>query len=76
MILDLTIPGGLGGQEVLKQILAMNPGAKAIVSSGYAEDSVVSNYSQYGFKGGIAKPYTEPQLWAVLTLVLVSPQTA
>ena len=76
MILDLTIPGGLGGQEVLKQILAMNPGAKAIVSSGYAEDSVVSNYSQYGFKGGIAKPYTETQLRAVLTQVLVSPQTA
>jgi len=51
VILDLTIPGGTGGEEVVKQILALHPQAKVIVSSGYADDPVIANYRDYGFKG-------------------------
>jgi CheY-like chemotaxis protein len=70
VILDLTIPGGVGGQEVIKEILAFDPGAKAIVSSGYAEGPIMSNYYLYGFKGVLAKPYTQLQLFAALNRVL------
>ncbi|MEI6167604.1 MAG: PocR ligand-binding domain-containing protein [bacterium] len=70
MILDLTIPGGMGGQEVIKAILAIDPKARAIASSGYAEGPVMSDYAAYGFKGIIAKPYTEDQLRDVLRKVL------
>lgn len=70
LILDLTIPGGIGGQEVLKELLAIDPAVKAIVSSGYAESSVMSNFGFYGFKGVLAKPYTENQLQAVIRDVL------
>jgi len=70
LILDLTIPGGIGGQEALKAILAMDPHAKAIVSSGYAEGPVMSNFPFYGFKGVLVKPYTESQLHDVLKQVL------
>lgn len=57
VILDLTIPGGMGGKEIGKQILALHPQAKIIVSSGYADDPVMSKYANYGFKGVAAKPY-------------------
>ena len=70
MILDLTIPGGIGGQEVLKEIQAIDPHAKAIVSSGYAEDTVMSNYVSWGFKGILAKPYSESQLGALVKQVV------
>ncbi|MEI8140090.1 MAG: ATP-binding protein [bacterium] len=70
LILDLTVPGGIGGREVLKEILVLDPNAKAIVSSGYAEDPVMANYTQYGFKGVLAKPYTENQLQELVAKVL------
>lgn len=57
VILDLTIPGEVGGKEVIKQILALHPQAKVIVSSGYADDPVIANYVDYGFKGLVKKPY-------------------
>ncbi|MEI7880110.1 MAG: ATP-binding protein [bacterium] len=72
LILDLTIPGGIGGQEVLKEILAMDPHAKAIVSSGYAEGPVMSNFPFYGFKGVLVKPYTETQLEELVAKVAAS----
>ena len=57
MILDLTVPGGLGGKETMEQLLEIDPGVKAIVSSGYSEDPIMAESRRYGFSGIIAKPY-------------------
>jgi len=62
VILDLTIPGGMGGKEAIRHLLEIDPGVKAIVSSGYAEESVMAEYKKYGFCGMVAKPYTLDQL--------------
>ena len=70
VIMDLTIPGGIGGKEAIREILAFDPKARAIVSSGYADDPVVANYGEYGFKGIATKPYTMKQLQEVLIKVL------
>ena len=61
-ILDLTIAGGMGGEEAVKKLLKIDPAVKAIVSSGYADDPVISKYRDYGFSGMIAKPYTLAEL--------------
>ncbi|MBD3421362.1 MAG: response regulator [Chitinivibrionales bacterium] len=58
IITDLTIPGGMGGKELAPQILHLQPDAKIIVSSGYSQDAVLSDYKSYGFSGVISKPYT------------------
>jgi CheY-like chemotaxis protein len=57
VILDLTIRGGMGGKETIEQLVAVNPAIKAIVSSGFSDDSVVSNYHNYGFSARLTKPY-------------------
>jgi CheY-like chemotaxis protein len=62
VILDLTIPGGMGGKEAVKRLLEIDPQVKAIVSSGYADVSVMAEFKEYGFKGMVAKPYTLEQL--------------
>lgn len=66
LIFDLTIPGGLGGTETLRQILTLNPRARAIVSSGYSNDPVMADFADYGFIDRIAKPYTVAKLTEVL----------
>jgi PAS domain S-box-containing protein len=57
VIMDLTIPGGMGGKEAIKEILAIDRDAKVIVSSGYSNDPVMSNYQEYGFSAAVIKPY-------------------
>jgi len=57
VIMDLTIPGGMGGKEAVTRILAADPGARALVSSGYSTDPIMTNYSEYGFVGVIKKPF-------------------
>ncbi|MCD6580802.1 MAG: PAS domain S-box protein [Desulfuromusa sp.] len=70
VILDLTIPGGMGGKDAIKSILAIDPQAKVIVSSGYADDPVMAHYTEYGFKGVATKPYTLAELKIVIEKAL------
>lgn len=70
LILDLTIPGGMGGRETIAKLLEIDPEVRAIVSSGYSNDPVVSNYQDYGFSGEVSKPYQIEQLRAVLQTVM------
>ncbi len=56
VIMDLTVAGGMGGKETMQKLMQVDPGVKAIVSTGYTNDPVAREYSRYGFKGFIAKP--------------------
>ncbi len=62
VILDLTVPGGMGGKEAIKEIKKINSNIKAIVSSGYNDDSILDNYKKHGFDGFVAKPYSIEEL--------------
>jgi PAS domain S-box-containing protein len=62
VILDLTLPGGMGGKEALKKLIELDPTVNAIVSSGYATDATMSRYQDFGFRGVIAKPYEAAEL--------------
>ncbi len=57
VILDLTVPGGMGGRETIRKLQELDPGVKALVSSGYAEDATMTHYLDYGFAGVVQKPY-------------------
>ena len=57
VVMDLTIPGGLGGKETVKRLLEIDPCAKAIVSSGYSNDPIMAEYEKHGFVGALPKPY-------------------
>jgi PAS domain S-box-containing protein len=70
VILDLTVPGGMGGKECITKLLEIDPGIKAIVSSGYSEDPVLANFQEYGFKGMMPKPFATLSLSKVLHDVL------
>jgi len=70
VITDLTIPGGMGGQDATIEILKLNPEAKVIVSSGYATDPVVANFQKYGFVDRVVKPYRFKELQRVIERVL------
>jgi CheY-like chemotaxis protein len=62
VIMDLTVPGGIGGKETVKRLLEIDPGARVVVSSGYSNDSIMANYKDYGFSDVITKPYTVEEL--------------
>jgi DNA-binding NtrC family response regulator len=70
VILDLTIPGGLGGKEVIKDMLSLDPYLRALVVSGYSNDPVLANYKNYGFKGRVAKPFNLVDLSVALDAVI------
>jgi PAS domain S-box-containing protein len=70
VIMDLTIPGGMGGKEAVLLLQKIDRNLKAIASSGYSDDPVMSNYRSYGFSGAVAKPYTVEELAEVLLRVL------
>ena len=66
VIMDLTIPGGMGGREAIVEILTLDPMAKVFVSSGYANDPIMHNYKDYGFTGVIAKPFDIASIQQIL----------
>ncbi|MCH7780920.1 MAG: PAS domain S-box protein [Acidobacteria bacterium] len=72
VILDLTIRGGYGGEEAMRRLLEIDPGAVGIVSSGYSESPVMAEAHRFGFRDCIAKPYRPTELGAVLDRVLGS----
>jgi len=73
VIMDLTIPGGMGGKETAREILSIDPTATLIVSSGYSNDPIMSDFSTYGFTGAIAKPYRVAEMAQVLRSSLADP---
>lgn len=70
VILDLTVPGGLGGKETLEQLKRIDPQVKAIVSSGYSDNPIMADYEKYGFYGVISKPYRIPELSKIIHEVI------
>ena len=70
VILDLTIPGGMGGKVAINKLIEIDPEVKAIVSSGYSDDPVLANFQEYGFKGMMPKPFESLSLSKVLHEVI------
>ena len=69
-IMDLTIPGGMGGKKAVLKILAINPDAKVIVSSGYSNDPIMAQFKEFGFCAAIAKPYQLSELTTVVSQLI------
>lgn len=70
VILDLSVPDGVGGREAMRQLLEIDPDVVALISSGYVGDRILIEYRQYGFRGVVAKPYTSDELRETLSAVL------
>ncbi|MBI5810915.1 MAG: PAS domain-containing protein [Deltaproteobacteria bacterium] len=70
VLMDLTIPGGMGGREAIKKLLEIDPGVKAIVSSGYSADPIMSEYKKHGFKGVITKPYRVAEFGNIIKSII------
>ncbi len=72
VIMDLTVPGGMGGKEAIVELRKMDPDVKAIVSSGYANDPIMGTYREHGFQAALVKPYCVSDLLRALRSVLPS----
>ncbi len=70
VLMDLTIPGGMGGKEAIEELIKIDPDIKALVSSGYATDPIMAEYRKYGFSGVVPKPFSIEQLSTALGKVL------
>jgi len=70
VIMDLTIPGGMGGKEAIEKLLEIDPGVRAIASSGYSNDPIMSDFRRYGFAGVVPKPYKIKDLAKVVHRVI------
>jgi CheY-like chemotaxis protein len=70
VLMDLTIRGSRGGDDVVRQLLDIDPGARVIVASGYASNPVMANYMDYGFSGKLVKPYKLADLKREITRVV------
>ena len=66
VILDLTIKGGMGGEDTIRKLLEIDPDVNAIVCSGYSDSPVISNYKISGFKNFLKKPFVKKDLLEVL----------
>ena len=72
VIMDLTVPGGMGGQEAVIKLKELDPKAKVIVSSGYYTDPVMANFKDFSFDGVVPKPYQVEELGKTLKEILSS----
>jgi PAS domain S-box-containing protein len=70
VILDLTVPGGMGGTDAIERLRAIDPGVRAIASSGYSMDPTMAEFREHGFAGRMAKPYGVDELGQMLREVL------
>ncbi len=70
VVMDLTIPGGMGGEETIKQLKSIDPHVKAIVSSGYSDTPIMTDFMRYGFSDVICKPYNIIELHTALSRLL------
>ena len=70
VIMDLTIPGGIGGREAVREILAIDPDARVIVASGYFNDPVMANFREHGFMAAVSKPFKLDELQRAIASVL------
>ena len=70
VILDLTIPGGMGGKETVAELRAIDPEVVAVVSSGYSQDPIMAEYQRHGFQGCVSKPYSICKLANTLHAIL------
>jgi signal transduction histidine kinase/ActR/RegA family two-component response regulator len=69
-ILDLMVPGGMGGEETVRRLIEIDPGVRAVVSSGYSTDPAMIEPARFGFRAAVAKPYAVEDLARVLEAVL------
>jgi len=76
VIMDLTIPGGMGGKEAINLLHKIDANVKAIVSSGYSTDPVMANYRKYGFVAVLRKPYQVQEISVILQNCLSSDETS
>jgi PAS domain S-box-containing protein len=74
VVMDLTIPGGMGGKEAIAVLREIDPGVRAIVSSGYSSDLAMADFRKHGFRGMVAKPYDVAELASVIRSVLNEPR--
>ena len=74
VIMDLTIPGGMGGKDAVKKLREFDPEARVIVFSGYSNDPILANYKEYGFDGVLKKPFSTKELTCVINKVLSEEQ--
>lgn len=67
VILDIHVPGGMGGSETIARLRELSPGVRAIISSGLGKDPLMIDFKNYGFVGALLKPYTLKELAAAVT---------
>ena len=72
IIMDLTIPGGMGGKEAIVKLLDIDPEVKALVTSGYSNDPVMADFRSFGFQAAVLKPYRIEDLSRMLRELIVS----
>lgn len=70
VIMDLVVPGGMGGLEAIQRLLEIDPNVCAVVSSGYSNDPIMSDFARYGFRDAVGKPYKNEELHRVVQRLL------